>query len=147
MIIFSKLKDIREDNDITQVQMSKYLNVKRSTYSQWELGSHIIPLNKLCEFADYFNYSIDYVLGLTKTKSTKILYKGLDLEILGNNIKKLRIKNGLSQEQLANTIGVTQTCIFRYEKALICITLPNLYKISKEFNITMSEICGKTNKI
>ena len=63
MINLSKLKDIREDNDISQEEMAKILGVNRSTYSLWELGINIIPLKKLCDFADYFNYSIDYVLG------------------------------------------------------------------------------------
>ena len=62
MINLSKLKDIREDNDISQEEMAKILGVNRSTYSLWELGINIIPLKNLCDFADYFNYSIDYVL-------------------------------------------------------------------------------------
>lgn len=40
-------------------------------------------------------------------------------------------------------IGVTQACITRYEKALICISTSNLYKLSKEFKISLSELCGK----
>ena len=41
--------------------MAEILDVNRSTYSLWELGINIIPLKSLCSFADYFNYSIDYV--------------------------------------------------------------------------------------
>ena len=68
MINLSKLKDIREDNDISQEEMAKILGVNRSTYSLWELGINIIPLKKLCDFADYFNYSIDYVLGISNNR-------------------------------------------------------------------------------
>lgn len=146
MINFSKLKDIREDNDLKQSQMAKVLNVKRSTYSLWELGINIIPLKNLCDFADYFNLSIDYVLGLTNDVKNKKIVKGLDLINLGNNIKKVRIKKELSQENLADMIGVSQACIVRYEKGLICISTSNLYKLSKEFGISLSELCGKTNK-
>lgn len=146
MINFSKLKDIREDNDLKQSQMAKVLNVKRSTYSLWELGINIIPLKNLCDFADYFNLSIDYVLGLTNDVKNKKIVKGLDLIKLGNNIKKVRIKKELSQENLADMIGVSQACIVRYEKGLICISTSNLYKLSKEFGISLSELCGKTNK-
>lgn len=146
MINFSKLKDIREDNDLKQSQMAKILNVKRSTYSLWELGINIIPLKNLCDFADYFNLSIDYVLGLTNDVKNKKIVKGLDLIKLGNNIKKVRIKKELSQENLADMIGVSQACIVRYEKGLICISTSNLYKLSKEFGISLSELCGKTNR-
>lgn len=78
-----------KDNDINQTKMAEILNVNRSTYSLWELGINIIPLKSLCDFADYFNYSIDYVLGLTNTRKTQNLIKGLDLVQLGENIKEL----------------------------------------------------------
>lgn len=144
MINTSRLKDIREDNDINQNDMSKILNVNRSTYSLWELGINIIPLKNLCDFADYFNLSIDYVLGLTNTKNIKNINNGLNLKILGNNLRSIRIKNNLSQENIANILNVTQACITRYEKGLIYISTPNLYKFAKYFNITINELCGKT---
>lgn len=144
MMNTSRLKDIREDNDINQNDMSKILNVNRSTYSLWELGINIIPLKNLCDFADYFNLSIDYVLGLTNTKNIKNINNGLNLKILGNNLRSIRIKNNLSQENIANILNVTQACITRYEKGLIYISTPNLYKFAKYFNITINELCGKT---
>ncbi len=143
MINFNRLKDIREDNDINQEQMAEILNVKRSTYSLWELGINIIPLKNLCDFADYFNFSIDYILGLTNNRKNSNLIKGLDLIKLGNNIKYLRSKKELSQENIADIIGVSQACITRYEKGLICISTSNLYKLSKEFKVSLSELCGK----
>ena len=56
MIDFSKLRDIREDNDLNQEEMANILHVKRSAYSLWELGINIIPLNHLINFTDYFHY-------------------------------------------------------------------------------------------
>ncbi len=144
MINFSRLKDIREDYGINQEKMSDILGVKRSTYSLWELGINIIPLNNLCDFADNFNLSVDYVLSLTNDRSNRNFKKGLDLKILGNNLKSIRIKNNLSQENIASLLGVTQACIVRYEKGLICISVSNLYKFCKEFNVTMNEVCGKS---
>lgn len=144
MINFKRLKDIREDNDISQDKIAHILNVNRSTYSLWELGINIIPLKYLCEYADYFKVSIDYVLGLTNDKKINILYEGLNLQTLGNNMKKIRENNNLSQENIASMLGVTQACIARYEKGIICISISNLYKFSNEFKKTLSEICGKT---
>ena len=59
-------------------------------------------------------------------KNIKIINKSLNLKILGNNLREIRIKNGLSQENVANILGVTQACITRYEKGLICISTYNL---------------------
>jgi transcriptional regulator with XRE-family HTH domain len=60
-----RLKDIREDNDITQKTLSEYLNIKQNTYSQYETGQRQIPLDLLIKLAIYFDTSTDYILGLT----------------------------------------------------------------------------------
>ncbi len=146
MINFKRIKDIREDHDMSQKQMAEILGVNRSTYSLWELGVNVIPLRFLCAYADYFNVSIDYVLSLTNDKNMKIIYSGLDLKILGNNMKMVRNLNNLSQENVADILKVTQACIVRYEKGLVCISTSHLYSFCKEFNVSMSYICGKSNK-
>jgi len=145
MINIERIKDIREDHDLTQKEMAKILNIKRSTYSLWEIGINIIPLEYLIKFSDYFNYSIDYVLGLSNNKNI-IINKGFNKIELGNNLRKIRIENNLSQENIANILGVSQPCINKYEKGKIDISTSNLYKFSKEFNISMNELCNK-NKI
>ena len=89
-------------------------------------------------YANYFNYYIDYVLGLTNDRRKNNVTPVLDLKVLGNNIKNLRIKNELSQENLTNFLGVTQACIVRYEKGLVYISTSNLYKLSKEFKVSIS---------
>lgn len=140
MIDTTRIKDIREDKDITQEQMAKILDVNRSTYSMWEIGLSVMSVEQLCEFANYFKYSIDYVLGLSnnrKSNETRIFsYKEL-----GNNIKKLRIKNNYSQIILAKKMKVTQACVVRWEKGITKISLANLYELSKIFKVTLCELC------
>lgn len=60
-----RLKDIREDNDITQKTLSEYLNIRQNTYSQYETGQRQIPIESLIKLAIYFDTSTDYILGLT----------------------------------------------------------------------------------
>jgi len=144
MINFQRLKDIREDKDISQEQIADILKINRSTYSLWELGINIIPLEYLCLFADYFNTNIDYVLGLTNKKNSKIIYKGLNLKTLGENMKSIRIKNNLSQENVASILKVTQPAITKYKKGQVCISTSNLYEFCKEFKTSLSNVCGKT---
>lgn len=145
MIDFKRLKDIREDNDFNQEEMASILEVKRGTYSLWELGINIIPLRKLIEYADYFNCSIDYVLGLSNKKRLYVLEKGIDFKKIGNNIRALRIKNNLFQENLAELLGVTQACIAKYENNLIEISTSNICKLAKIFKISVDSLC-KTRK-
>lgn len=143
MISFKRLKDLREDDDKNQREMAEILGVKRSTYSLWEIGINIIPLENLCDFADYFEVTIDYVLNLNNDKEVKII-KGLDLNKLGNNMKTIRVNNKLSQEYIAKVLNVSQACIAKYENAQITISVSNLYKFSKKFNVSLSDLCDKS---
>ena len=60
-----RLKDIREDRDITQRDLAEYLHICQNTYSQYETGKHQLPVEILIRLADYFDTSTDYILGLT----------------------------------------------------------------------------------
>ena len=138
MFNFNKLKDIREDNDMSQKEVSKILGVNRSTYSLWELGINIIPLKYLFIFSNFFNTSIDYIFGLTKIKTKN--YDTFDFKIISYNMKRIRLMHNLSQENVANILGVTQACINRYEKGLICISTISLYNFVKYFKISTNEL-------
>ena len=75
MIDTTRIKDIREDNDITQEQMASIMGVKRSTYSMWEIGLSIMSMEELWQFAKYFNYSLEYVLGINNNRKDRIIVK------------------------------------------------------------------------
>lgn len=58
----TRIRNLREDNDLTQSEISKYLNISQVAYSYYELGRRTIPLELLSKLADYYNTSIDYLL-------------------------------------------------------------------------------------
>ena len=60
-----RLRDLREDNDYTQEQIAKYLNVKQNTYSQYENGKRQITIEVLILLADLYHTSTDYILRRT----------------------------------------------------------------------------------
>ncbi len=60
-----RLRDLREDNDLTQETIAKYLHCAQNTYHQYESGKRQIPLSLLKKLALYYNTSIDYIIGLT----------------------------------------------------------------------------------
>ncbi len=63
--MLQRLKDFREDKDISQKKMAEILNVAQTTYSDYELGKINIPLNTLKKLDLFFDTSIDYLLELT----------------------------------------------------------------------------------
>ena len=60
-----RLKDLREDADITQQALAEHLHIRQNTYSQYENGQRQIPLDILIALAKYYNTSVDYILRLT----------------------------------------------------------------------------------
>lgn len=60
-----RIRDLREDNDLTQQQISKILLCDQSLYSKYERGERDIPVALLIKLADYYNTSIDYLVGRT----------------------------------------------------------------------------------
>ena len=63
-----RLRDLREDNDYTQADIAKILNITRPQYNLYELGDRKIPIDKLQALADYYNVSVDYILERTNYK-------------------------------------------------------------------------------
>ncbi len=63
-----KIKDLREDNDLTQTQVAKILMCDQSLYSKYERGEREIPLRLLINLSEYYNVSLDYLVGRTNKK-------------------------------------------------------------------------------
>ena len=63
-----RLKDIREDMDITQRELAEYLHIRQNTYSQYENGQRQLPIEILIDLAKFYNTSTDYLFGLTDEK-------------------------------------------------------------------------------
>ncbi len=60
-----RIRDLREDRDLTQKEVANYLNIKQNTYSQYENGQRQLPLEHLIALAKLYNTTTDYILGLT----------------------------------------------------------------------------------
>ena len=62
---FARLKDLREDKNLTQQQVSDLLGIQQTVYSRYERGAQDIPMRHLLVLADYYRTSTDYLLGRT----------------------------------------------------------------------------------
>lgn len=60
-----RLKEIREDKDLLQKEVADFLKIKQQQYSEYEIGKRLIPINYLSKLADFYNTSIDYLVGKT----------------------------------------------------------------------------------
>ncbi len=67
--MYKRIRDMREDSDLTQAQLSEYLKCTQVCYSHYENGRRDIPTDVLISLAKFYNTSIDYLLGLTSQRS------------------------------------------------------------------------------
>lgn len=63
--MYQRLRDLREDKDLKQRELSSYLNISQTTYSRYESGELDIPSAALIKLADFYDVSVDYILGRT----------------------------------------------------------------------------------
>ncbi len=65
---YHRIRDLREDHDLTQAQVGAAINVPQRTYAYYESGQRMIPPHVLCALADFYQVSVDYLLGRTNRK-------------------------------------------------------------------------------
>ena len=65
MFTYRRLKDCREDKDLTQTQIGEILGIDQRVYSTYETGKRQMPVNYLIELALFYQTSLDYLVGLT----------------------------------------------------------------------------------
>ena len=60
---YQRIRDLREDADLTQKQVGEAINVPQRTYAYYESGQRMVPPQVLCALADFYYVSVDYILG------------------------------------------------------------------------------------
>ena len=67
--MYRRIRDLREDNDLTQKEIAEILGMSQTGYSKYETGENDIPTEVLIKLAEYYHTSIDYLLGLTDDRT------------------------------------------------------------------------------
>ena len=140
------IKQLREEKNLTQNDIANILNITRGLYAQYEIADKIIPLNHLNTLSNYFNVSIDYLLGLNKCKLYQNLKKEINPEICSNRLKELRKEKKITQVKLAQSLNTSHSVISSYEKGKTLILTSFLYTICKKYNISADYLLGKINE-
>lgn len=144
-MIFKRIKAIREDNDLTQTEIARILNVNRSAYSLWELGINTIPLNNLNDFCNNFNLSLDYILEITDVKNYTLINSNIDSSVLAQRLKEIRKKEKKTQEDIARLLNTTHSTWSAYENSKVIIPTIFIWKFAKEYNCSVDWLCGRIN--
>ncbi len=69
--MYKRIRDLREDHDLTQKEMAKSLNCSQQVYSNYELGQRDIPTDVLIKLSRFYGVSVDYILGISDDPAIK----------------------------------------------------------------------------
>lgn len=67
--MYKKIRDLREDNDLTQLECAKIAYISKNSYIRYENGEREPPLDVMIKLAEYYNVSLDYIAGRTNCKN------------------------------------------------------------------------------
>ena len=70
--MFKRIRDLREDHDLTQKQIAEKLNCSQQVYSNYELGQRDIPTDVLIKLSQFYKVSTDYILGLSDNSKQNV---------------------------------------------------------------------------
>ncbi len=141
-----RIKELREKENVSQRELGEAIGLTRSSINQFEQQYDIIPIKRLNQIANYFDVSIDYLLGLTSIKNYAFNRKEIDLELSSKRLKAFRKSIKITQERLANKLNCSVSVILHHENKRTVIGTPFLYELCKKYNISADYMLGIIDK-
>ena len=138
-----RLKDIREELEMTQDEMAKSLGCTRSAYSLWEINKNTMPLNHLNKFCNLYNINIDYLVNLSNEKTINFKKNEINKIELGTKIKEARKSINYTQEKMAEKLNTTHSVISAYESGKTKVPTLFLIEIAKITNYSLNWFLNK----
>ena len=142
--MFKNLLSIREECELTQVQVALICGVHKSNISKWENNKEIIPMEHLNDYSNFFNVSFDYLAGFSNVKSYDVINKDFDLNLIGYRLNKFRKYKGLTLKELASILNTSPSTLSAYENGKVLMLTCFAYEICRRYNISMDWLFGKT---
>lgn len=141
-----KLRNVREEHNLRQLDIANILGINRSTYTSYEIERDTIPINHLNNLCNYFNVSIDYVMGLNNIKQYKNSKPNINIKKEMIRLKLLRKENNLTQNDIAKILNTSRSTWTGYEYGKYQIPTLLLYELAKKYQYSMDYILGKIDE-
>lgn len=142
----NKLEELREERNLKSKDLSEVLKVHKSTYSQWENDKIPIPTKRMIQIANYYQTSIDYIFGLSKTKKKIKTLENIDLIKIGSRLKEIRCDMNLSIRALGNKLNTAFSSLASYERGEVLIQSDILISLCKISNCSADWVLGNSEE-
>lgn len=146
----NRLKDMREDRDLTQTDIAKVLKTTYQQVYKWENGVQQMGIDKYITLAKYYNVSIDYLAGIIPQTRTLDGSPYFDIEKnkLNNEmnyyqrLKDIKDDKNLEQADIAKVLKTTQQQISRYEKGKQMMGVDKYITLAEYYNVSLDYLLG-----
>lgn len=139
-----KIKYLRDELEITQVEISNVLGCTRTAYSLWEINKNTIPLYYLNKISNVYNINIDYLVDLSNKKYVNFKKVEIDKVKLGKRLREARKSINYTQEKLASKLNTTHSVISSYESGKSTVSTLFIIEIAKLTNKSLNWLLDKT---
>ena len=137
------LKLLRNEKELTQDDISKYLGVSRTTYNNWEQGTVLLPLDIADKLSVYYKVRLSCILCIDNNIEYKDKINKMNYDVLLKNINELKINNKNTYEEIGTYLKCTRASCQRYFKGIIKIPIDRLILLSELYDTDLDKMCGK----
>ena len=138
MSVFAEqLKTLRKINGLTQKELAENVGVQQGAINKWESKQTEPNIEKLVKLADYFDVSLDYLMGGKMKNIT---------EEFSLCLKKIRMKRKLSQKQIAEELKISQQQYSKWEGGIITPNAETLVRLADYFDVSVDYLLGRKKK-
>lgn len=139
MTTFSvRLKSLRKDRGLTQQEVAGQIGIKQNSYSDWEVGKNEPSLENIVKLVQIFNTTTDYLI--TGRTDVIVLTR---CELFGHRLRELRKQANLTQQEIADKIGVNRVTYTNWEKGNREPNFDYLVKLADMFQVTTDDLLGR----
>lgn len=142
---YSRLKEIREEKELTKRNLSNILNVSDSIYARWENCKDTIPTRRICQLANYYQLNVDYLLGLSNCKKTIVVDNELNMPLIAARISEIRKDFKETLRTFSKRFNTSSSTWSAYETGKILILGTFLIEVCRIGNYSADWILGRSD--
>lgn len=141
MSIIQRLSELRTASGMTQAKLAERLGTTQQTINKYENESRDIAISKVVPIADFFNVSLDYLMGVSEVRDVA---EPVCSESVVKRLGDVRMQKRLLQKELAELLGTSQQQIAKYETGKQEITSSRFIKFAEVCGVSLDYLAGRT---
>lgn len=140
----NRLESLREEIDLTLIEMAKEFGVSDSMYSRWEKGHELIPTRRIYQIANYYRLNIDFILGISDVKVGIISNDEINIDLVSKRALEIRRDYGESLRTFSKRLNTSSSTWSAYETGKVLILSAFIYEICKFGGYSADWILGRS---